>query len=52
MRTAPIVQDDTRLYVIKRDTVVDVVKPCDGWTMIRTSDGKLAYISNKYLKEE
>ena len=51
-RTEPIVRDETRLYVIKRDTVVDVVKPCDGWTMIRTNDGKLAYVSNKYLKEE
>lgn len=51
-RTAPIVHDDTRLCVIHRDSVVDVIQPCDGWTMIRTDEGRVAYVSSKFLKGE
>nr|DAG49543.1 MAG TPA: SH3 domain protein [Caudoviricetes sp.] len=51
-RSYPMVAADNKMQVIRNGAVVDVIKPCDGWMLIRTADGKLAYVSKKYLREE
>lgn len=50
-RTSPAVADDNKAFVIKAGSVVDVVAPCDGWTMINVN-GTTRYVSSKYIKEE
>lgn len=50
-RSTPEVADNNKLYVIKAGDNVDALKPCDGWTMVITKDGKIGYVSTKYLKE-
>lgn len=51
-RSTPEVAEDNKVYVIKAGENIDVLKPCDGWTMIITKHGKIGYVSSKYIKEK
>ena len=40
-----------KLYVIKRDTPVEIVVSVEGWAKVRDAEGGLAWIERKYLAE-
>ena len=40
-----------KLYVIKRDTPVEIVVSVEGWAKVRDAEGGLALIERKYLAE-
>ena len=44
-------QRGVKLFVIRRDTPVEVVVSLDGWAKVRDADGGLAWIEKKYLAE-
>jgi SH3-like domain-containing protein len=44
-------QRGVRLFVIKRETPVEVVVSLEGWAKIRDADGGLAWIEKKYLAD-
>lgn len=44
-------QKGGRLFVIKRDTPVELVVSLEGWVKVRDADGGLAWIERKYLVE-
>ena len=41
-----------KLFVIKRDTPVEVVVSLEGWSKVRDAEGGLAWIDKKYLAEK
>ena len=41
-----------KLFVIKRDTPVEVVVSLEGWSKVRDAQGGLAWIDKKYLAEK
>jgi SH3-like domain-containing protein len=44
-------QRGSRLFVIKRDTPVELVVSLEGWAKVRDAEGGLAWIEKKYLSE-
>ena len=44
-------QRGAKLFVIKRETPVEIVVSLEGWAKIRDADGSLAWIEKKYLAE-
>ncbi|EXI88825.1 MAG: SH3 domain protein [Candidatus Accumulibacter regalis] len=38
-----------KLFVIKRDTPVELVVHLEGWAKVRDSDGAMAWLESKYL---
>ena len=42
-------QRGAKLFVIRRDTPVEVVVSLEGWTKVRDAEGGLAWIESKYL---
>ena len=44
-------QRGTKLFVIKRDTPVELVVSLEGWSKVRDADGGLAWIEKKHLAE-
>ena len=40
-----------KLYVIKRDTPVEIVVSVEGWAKVRDAEGGLAWIEKKYLSD-
>jgi SH3-like domain-containing protein len=44
-------QKGSKLFVIKRDTPVEVVISLEGWIKVRDVEGGLAWIEKKYLSE-
>lgn len=44
-------QRGAKLFVIKRDTPVELVVNLEGWSKVRDADGGLAWIEKKYLAE-
>ena len=44
-------QKGGRLFVIRRDTPVEVVVNLEGWAKVRDAEGGLAWIERKYLAE-
>jgi SH3-like domain-containing protein len=45
-------QRGIKLFVIKRDTPVEVVVGLDGWSKVRDAEGGLSWIEKKYLSEK
>ena len=45
-------QQGKKLFVIKRDTPVEVVVSLEGWSKVRDAQGGLAWIDKKYLAEK
>ena len=45
-------QRGVKVFVIKRDTPVEVVVSLDGWSKVRDAEGGLAWIEKKYLNEK
>lgn len=45
-------QRGVKLFVIKRDTPVEVVVSLEGWSKVRDSEGGLAWIERKFLVEK
>ncbi|MFZ4534855.1 SH3 domain-containing protein [Propionivibrio sp.] len=45
-------QRGSKLFVIKRDTPVEVVVSLEGWSKVRDAEGGLAWIEKKYLSEK
>jgi SH3-like domain-containing protein len=45
-------QRGVKLFVIKRDTPVEVVVSLEGWSKVRDSEGGLAWIERKFLAEK
>ena len=45
-------QKGSKLFVIKRDTPVEVVVGLEGWAKVRDSAGGLAWIERKYLSDK
>ncbi len=45
-------QKGSKLFVIRRDTPVEVVVSLDGWAKVRDADGTLAWVEKKYLVEK
>jgi SH3-like domain-containing protein len=45
-------QRGIKLFVIKRDTPVEVVVSLEGWSKVRDSEGGLAWIERKFLAEK
>lgn len=45
-------QRSSKLFVIKRDTPVEVVVSLEGWTKVRDAEGGLAWIEKKFLNEK
>ena len=41
----------SKLFVIKRETPVEVVVSLEGWAKVRDADGGLAWIEKRYLAE-
>ena len=41
-----------KLFVIKRDTPVEVVVSLEGWSKVRDAQGGLAWIDKKFLAEK
>ena len=41
-----------KLFVIRRDTPVEVVVSLEGWSKVRDAEGGLAWIEKKYLSEK
>ena len=44
-------QKGAKLFVIKRNTPVEVVVGLEGWVKVRDADGGLAWIEKKYLAD-
>lgn len=44
-------QRGVKLFVIKRDTPVEVVVNLEGWAKVRDAEGGLAWIERKFLAE-
>lgn len=44
-------QRGTKMFVIKRDTPVELVVSLEGWSKVRDAEGGLAWIEKKYLAE-
>lgn len=44
-------QRGVKLFVIRRDTPVEIVVSLEGWAKVRDADGGLAWIEKKYLGE-
>lgn len=44
-------QKGAKLFVIKRNTPVEVVVGLEGWIKVRDSEGGLAWIEKKYLSD-
>ncbi len=44
-------QRGSKLFVIKRDTPVELVVGLEGWTKVRDAEGGLAWIEKKFLSE-
>ena len=44
-------QKGSKLFVIRRDTPVEVVVGLEGWSKVRDAEGTLAWIERKYLAE-
>ncbi len=44
-------QRGSKLFVIKRDTPVEVVVGLEGWAKVRDAEGGLAWIEKKYLSD-
>ncbi|WP_291991276.1 SH3 domain-containing protein [Candidatus Accumulibacter sp. ACC007] len=42
-------QRGNKLFVIKRDTPVELVVHLEGWAKVRDSDGAMAWLESKYL---
>ena len=45
-------QRGSKLFVIKRETPVEVVVSLEGWSKVRDAEGGLAWIEKKYLSEK
>jgi len=45
-------QRGSKLFVIRRDTPVEVVVSLEGWSKVRDAGGGLAWIEKKYLTEK
>lgn len=45
-------QRGVKMFVIKRETPVEVVVSLDGWSKVRDAEGGLAWIEKKYLNEK
>ena len=45
-------QKGSKLFVIRRDTPVEVVVSLDGWAKVRDADGTLAWVEKKYLVDK
>ena len=45
-------QRGSKLFVIKRDTPVEVVVSLEGWSKVRDAEGGLAWIEKKFLAEK
>lgn len=45
-------QRGSKLFVIRRETPVEVVVSLEGWSKVRDADGTLAWIEKKYLSEK
>ena len=45
-------QRGAKLFVIQRDTPVEVVVNLEGWAKVRDAEGGLAWIERKYLAEK
>ena len=44
-------QRGVKLFVIKRDTPVELVVNLEGWAKVRDAEGSLAWIEKKYLAD-
>ena len=44
-------QRGSKLFVIRRDTPVELVVSLEGWAKVRDAEGGLAWIEKKYLAE-
>lgn len=44
-------QRGVKLFVIKRDTPVEIVVSLEGWAKVRDADGGLAWMEKKYLAD-
>lgn len=44
-------QRGSKLFVVKRDTPVELVVNLEGWSKVRDAEGGLAWIERKYLAE-
>jgi len=45
-------QRGSKLFVIKRETPVEVVVSLEGWSKVRDADGALAWIEKRFLSEK
>ncbi|WP_153111670.1 SH3 domain-containing protein [Propionivibrio limicola] len=45
-------QKGNKLFVIKRDTPVEVVVSLEGWSKVRDADGGLSWVEKTYLSEK
>ena len=45
-------QKGSKLFVIRRDTPVEVVVSLEGWSKVRDADGSLTWIEKKYLNDK
>ena len=45
-------QRGSKLFVIKRETPVEVVVSLEGWSKVRDADGGLSWIEKKYLSDK
>ena len=45
-------QRGSKLFVIKRDTPVELVVSLEGWAKVRDAEGGLAWIEKKYLVDK
>ena len=45
-------QKGGKLFVIRRDTPVEVVVGLEGWSKVRDSEGGLAWVEKKFLSEK
>lgn len=45
-------QRGVKLFVIKRDTPVELVVNLEGWSKVRDAEGGLAWIEQKFLSEK
>lgn len=45
-------QKGSKLFVIRRDTPVEVVVGLEGWSKVRDAEGTLAWIEKKFLSDK
>ena len=45
-------QKGSKLFVIRKDTPVEVVVSLEGWVKVRDAEGGLAWIEKKYLSDK